>query len=510
MLKHTGHLTGVAESGEILFETPFGYIFDFLCHQDEHLLPPSDSTIRGLLHLGDIMADPGNPEMETKSLDSTIPAIYTYLGQFIDHDITARTDRNTAVSTISGPGGNELNIIPTPPCEVTAHLKNGRRPQLDLDSIFGDGPPFATKYFFESESYKYQTEAAGLYNLSSLRLNLEQEADYLDVYRKEGKAILGDARNDENLMISQLHAAFIAAYNKLMQHLATNNPKNHEREYRHSIARKLLRWAYQYIVINDYLPQVCDPAIVTDTLCNGPYYYLPKGEIFMPLEFSVAAFRFGHSMIRPFYKINDLEENEAVEISRLLGVQRNLLKEGMLDKDKVVAWSHFVGPCAQRARKIDWRIVRGLFQLNVIDKSIPAHSMMAMLTKRNLLRGYSLSIPTGQAISKAMRIFPLSEDEILSGIEGESRWLLKHTGIANATPLWFYLLKEAEIHNNGERLGAVGSKIVAETLVGLVKYDNNSYLNQQHPRITRKGIKIEPNTTISTIEDLLRYAEVSF
>ncbi|HPQ99006.1 MAG: hypothetical protein H6561_00695 [Lewinellaceae bacterium] len=505
MLNHSNHFQGVLQSGEILFETDFGYIFNYLSCHKSHRLPAQNSTIRGLMALGEAMADPGELNNEQPGFNSQIPAIYTYLGQFIDHDITARTDRETSISEIGGYDGNPCSLSPLNPNEVIEGLTNGRRPQLDLDSVFGDGPAFASE--FDNEHYNYETKADALYNKVSLDLKLNTAANHFDLNRTaDGRALIADARNDENLMISQLHASFIAAYNKIMHYLR-QHPDGSEREARYSKARRLLRWSYQYVVIHDYLNHVCDPAIVYDTMENGPFYFLTDKKIFMPLEFSVAAFRFGHSMIRPFYLINQTIGNK--KIMDLLGetFHNNFFTNQMLDPANIIDWNNFVGATAQHARKIDWRLAKGLFDLSAIDSAIPAKTMLAHLAQRNLIRGYKLSLPTGQAVAQAMGINPLTEEQLLDGISQPHKNIIKSTGLGCTSPLWFYVLKEASIHNLGERLGAVGSRLVAETLIGLIKTDKNSFLNNQHaPEVKNNGIEIVPGTLISNIQDLLKFA----
>ena len=503
MLRNVSHLQGVENGEEILFDTPFGYIFEYLCHNPYCRLPTVSQTIDHLIELGNFMADV-DPVPEPDQQDSDIPAVYTYLGQFIDHDITARTDREEQFK-IADPDGNKKYFDPIEPDEVVASLKNGRRPNLDLDSVFGDGPSF---------SDHYQTQADDLYD-EDCKLKINRRANYIDLPRNAaagGEAIIADHRNDENVMISQLHAAIIAFYNRTfdaLNHLTT-------KQERHTRARQLTQWAYQYVIVNDYLNQVCDPDIVRETLQNGPYYYGQFVNTFMPLEFSIAGFRFGHSMIRPSYRIG----GQVRTIDKLLGVSRagtDLLdpaKGFELKKENVVHWADFVstfpGSKPQRARKIDTKIARGLFQLDQMAPNMHPGRIIAVLTQRNLLRGYLLSLPTGQSVAKAMRIFPLTPEQIKQGNTQEENDFLISSGFIHNTPLWYYILKEAEVHQQGARLGVVGSKIVAETLIGLLKKDPNSYLFHHHDKaVVADGIKVKQRATpIRTIFDMLDYAKV--
>lgn len=183
-------------------------------------------------------------------------------------------------------------------------------------------------------------------------------------------------------------------------------------------------------------------------------------------------------MIRPRYQIND--DNE-LEISDLLMPAQErpgrgtLLHNEHLKRSFAVSWDHFVGDGAQKARKIDSRIAKGLFDLG-FDEGDGA-GVLKHLAQRNLLRGYVLSIPTGQAIANAMGIHPLKERELLDGAAPGVEEAFNVGGFGERTPLWYYILREAELHADGKTLGAVGSRIVAETLIGMLKADPNSYLN---------------------------------
>ena len=502
MLKNVSHFVDSQNDSEILYDTPFGYMFEYLCGCSHHLLATGPTTIHYLQELGKVMADMGTQADPNQNRDSTIPAVYTYLGQFIDHDITARTDRESNFSEI-GSG----NIDPLDPEAVRENLRNGRRPQLDLDSVFGEGPRLNSKY---------RAQADKLFNNTSLNLHIEdQPATFLDLRRetegtgeeKKETAIIADARNDENLLVGQLHASFIKLYNKIN----TDLEENLSNQEAYARARQLTRWAYQYIVINDYLNQVCDSSVVADVVRNGPYFY-NNSIPFMPLEFSVAGFRFGHSMIRPFYKLNN---STTKNIMDLLEPGKKLIDPvtKKIRADHVVEWSNFAAFNGNNptnfARIIDPFIAKGLFNLSPLGTPMPPQ-VLASLTQRNLLRGYLLSIPTGQAIAEAMRIEPMRHEELVDGLNAEQKCVMYDSGFTARTPLWYYVLQEAKVQNDGNSLGYVGSKLVAETLVGLIKYDVNSYLNNMHdPNVSAEGITL-PNraTPVKTMADLLDHAGV--
>ncbi|WP_329605571.1 peroxidase family protein [Rhizobium alarense] len=388
---------------------------------------------------------------------------------------------------------------------VAATLKNGRRPQLDLDSLYGDGPGLiagangaatAAQALYEAD-YKFRLQDVGpTHDLPRPRSSTNSHRS------NERAALIADARNDENINISQLHAAFLAFHNAVMDGLKTESKGKVTGAAAFVRARQLVRWTYQYLVGEIYLKTVCHEDVVSDVLRNGPSFYgsvaggLP---LFMPLEFSVAAFRFGHSMIRPEYRLRDGE----LTIRQILGVSvanRPMppdilarLSDGpnafALERKFTVDWKHFFGPKAVNfARRIDTLIAD---ELNLLP-FVKGNSVMAHLAQRNLLRALSLSIPTGQAVAAACGIIPLNPEEICRGEDDDIVAVLTDGGFLSRTPLWYYVLREAAIQTGGETLGVVGSRIVAECIIGLLKKDQNSYINQYGiaRSITKEGIEV--------------------
>ena len=506
MLKNVTHSGGMEAAEEILFNTPFGYMFPDAAASRECLLPGSERTTEALLALGDAMGDASDPPDPT--LDSTTPAAFTYFGQFIDHDVTARTDRETGLSRIAQADGRPLPIVPLGPARVVENLRNGRRPNLDLDSLYGDGPGLVSDV---------KTEASDLYDPATGKLILQNlGVDLIDLPRDGRKAVIADARNDENVNVSQLHAAFVSFHNKVADLVAgVSNPAQ-----KYSKARQIVRWTYQYIVAHDYLPRVCDPDVVNDVLRNGPQFFGPGTggtRLFMPLEFSVAGFRFGHSMVRPTYKIGG---GAPVSIESILGVSterppaEDLLEEvggqWRLKAENLVHWSNYLefatGPAPQMARRIDPLVSKGLFDLPFEGESGPA-AMIRHLAQRNLLRGYLLSIPTGQAVAAAMGVVPLVEHDLTEPGEQDLRDAIDHGRFQRRTPLWYYVLREAKVKKDGQSLGEVGSRLVAETLIGFLKHDPNSFLNNLfRNRVRPGGIKVPGRADpIGSLAEMIDY-----
>ncbi len=508
---HHGETLNVAE---IQFSTSFNYMFPLLAANPECTLPPGATTQGALLALGTAMAgdDLGMPN------DSPIPAIFTYLGQLIDHDITAQTDREIGVSRIASPDGNVMDITPIPSSEVTRKIVNGRRPELDLDNVYGDGPALgsganlgvteADVLFDGNKKFKVVPIPGG--PVPGGGADVPRQAD--------GTAIIADMRNNENLNISQLHCAFLLFHNKVAAAL----PAGLSDAQRYITARKLVRWAYQYVVLNDYLPHVCDPIVVEDILENGLRYFSPDvDETFMPLEFSIAAFRFGHSMIRPQYTINTATTLPIAAASptvsvlnATLGPQLPLLGAAKaLAPANVIQWRNFVKvpaqPAPQKARKIDPLIATGLGSLPISlpGSTIPIGALLQHLARRNLLRGFLLSVPTGQAIASAMDITPLKPADLTKNVSPAIANAIIAGGFDTATPLWYYILQEANFQHDGKFLGSVGSRIVAETLVGLVRRYPSSYVNfPQDPAVKSNGIQVAAGHVIGTINQFLEFS----
>lgn len=500
------HAGGVDVGDEIAFFTPFDYMFPRLARDPASRIVENHKTIDVLIELGQEMFEP--TPAEPAYFDSETEAVFTYLGQFIDHDLTARTDRDTALSDLDPP---DL-ICRRDPDRIIVELKNGRRPNFDLDSVYADGPLMVDTADQHGDT---AGDRFGLFD-SKLRMNVVDIApNRIDIPRRDdGLSLIADGRNDENLNISQLHAAFLAFHNKVADGL----PKALSARSRFVRARQLTRWAYQYLVVNEYLPKVCAPAVVEDTIANGPRFFghpAGRGDIFMPLEFSVAGFRFGHTMIRPEYQLNDTQ-NRAIDkllfpgrVNRF-GNGADLLDPStrVLNREFAIDWNRFVpdGTDPQMARVFDVNLAQGLKNLIFEDTNVDA---LKMLPARNLLRGFSLSLPTGQAVAQAMGITPIDLNRFGPEHNPKVNAVLEHNDLRNRTPLWFYVLHESRVHTQGKTLGAVGSRLVCETIIGLLASSSNSYLNNRHdPAVTEKGVKVTSSNTIANISDFLRFAGV--
>lgn len=422
-------------------------------------LPFNDTTRNLLDQLGNLMADAGRDA----TADSTIPAGFTYVGQFVDHDITLDVSSSLDVET-------DANTI-----------HNMRSPALDLDSVYGDGPALSP--------YLYSVPTSG--NPTAIKLQvgtntstgpggpggpagrggMVQQTDF-DVPRMATAAhtaIIGDPRNDENLIIVQLHHAFLRFHNAIVDLLSAAG-------FTGDIfleAKRLATHHYQWAVVNDFLKKrICGDAAVEDALSQVT---AAVGSPFrMPVEFSVAAYRFGHSQIRDNYWVNfnfpDATLAQIFEFNRppRLPVFSNWVVDFNAFFDTGVSV-----PVHNKARKIDSVLANGL-------EALPgATGLMAVLAARNLRRGLALGLPSGQGMAQMFGVPALTANQLTSGIPAGEKTLLESENklLLGKTPLWYYVLREAAVLSNGDALGPVGARILARTFVRMLKRDAGSYLN---------------------------------
>jgi hypothetical protein len=551
---------GAAAQRAMTFSTPFDYLFDTLAAKfpDKHLPDDAATVLPRLKALGRAMIEnepPQGSELEVTG-NSTIPPVYTYWGQFIDHDITLNTDSNTGVSDITQP-----DLAPLTPSFVTTHLRNGRQPALNLDSLYGDGPTFPGGP---------ATEAANMYDGLALKLSSVADNPFIpgehvttdpqrDLFRDQSLvddpntpdvdaavAVIGDSRNDENLIVAQLHVAFVKFHNAVLAEVQAQPDAPTDPPQLFARVRELVTWHYQWLVVHDYLKTVTRTGVVDKVLLGGNTLFSPRnGQAYMPLEFSAAAFRFGHSMVRGFYDFNrNFGRNTdggpgAVapfatfeQIFAFTGSARALDGSGAaapfsgtrlttLPFNWVIEWGRFVDKGSSHrdhfARKIDTQLAPPLHDmLNQISKnegSFPAviRELLTRLAVRNLLRGYSLALPTGQAVAEELGITPLTSEQLQSGNTASFNKVLTDpaTHFDTTTPLWYYVLKEAEVLAGGNSLGPVGSRIVVETLIGQLRADPASFLNAPADWSPEQGVLLPDGSPIVSIDDLFRFAGVA-
>jgi hypothetical protein len=371
----------------------------------------------------DCGADHDEPASEAEGA-----AGWPIFGQFVAHDITA--DRSTPFSQ-----------------KDVQQLENARTPQLDLECLYGDGPV--------GHPFLFQRDDPALFLLGDD-----------DVLRnREGIAIIGDPRNDSHMLISQLHLAMQQVHNAfVMAAKRAGVPGGALFEQ----ARRETRWHYQWIIVHEFLPAVVGDALAADLAAHGARYYEPE-QAFIPLEFADAAYRYGHCQIRHRYRANT-STDPAPLFPDYLGFQP-------VPPSRQVDWRLFFdgfdgagvngAPLAQRAKKIDGKLVRSLIQLPVAITGECEIDEYHSLAVRDLERGEGVGLPSGEALARHLGETPLTREEIA----------VESTNWRGETPLWFYILQEANARAGGHRLGPVGARIVGDVLIGLLDHDPLSYRN---------------------------------
>ena len=457
----------------------FDFMFPTLQNSAANLLPVSAETVKQLKQLGRTMAD--RDELGAKH-DSTIPAAYTYFGQFVDHDITLEA-QTTSVGT-SVPKLIATSMAPQDLAQIRNELRNVRSATLDLDSVYNapapPDPRNGAKMRIGRVSDTGSTELPSKKPKGKGPDNDLPRRNRSSDPLRDREALIGDPRNDENTIVAQLHLAFLKAHNALVDEGRTR-----------AQARRLLRQHYQHLVVHDYLKRIVDPAIVDKIVTEGNRWFHALGEpFFMPLEFSVAAFRFGHTMVRGGYDFN-LNFNTSgkpgtfpADLGLLFtfsALSGDLGDFDTLPHNWIIEWESILDGAkgdAGMARRFDTALASvggaGLFALSTETGEPLTPPDAGRLAVRNLLRGYRLRMPTGQAVAKHMKLPVLTAAQLrATAISADQREKLEP--FVRRTPLWYYILAEAK-HHGGDRLGPVGGTMVAEVLVGLVRRSQDSIL----------------------------------
>jgi hypothetical protein len=441
-------------------------------------LPAARWTTPQLTALADVvMADQEaevTPEGEVDDEENAdIDAGYTYVGQLIDHDLTL---------------DDRPNDLTTPVDPRT--LANSRTPAFDLDSVYGAGPAGSPQL--------YAADGARL-RLGAPLTGTPNDPGSVDLPRGAGgQALTGDPRDDENRIVAGLHTIVLRFHDEWVDRLAREHPSWPSSRL-FAEARREVLWHYQWAVITDFLPTVIGRPALSAVFPRGVgaprlSFYRPC-RTGMPVEFSVAAYRFGHSMVRPIYRLN-AGMGDRLPVFSLDGNDVGGFRPS--PSDFSVDWRFFFpmeGPRRPGVPQSSYRIDNSLvFPLSLLPIGA-AGSGPTSLAVRNLLRGQQVGLPSGQSVARAMGIRPLRPDQILVGkatgdtADAEAIGTIS-PAFATRTPLWTYVLAETAATayrvRQGRivgsqvapfRLGPVGGRIVAEVMGGLLEADRGSVLH---------------------------------
>ena len=420
----------------------------------------------------------GSPDAED---NPDITAGYTYFGQFVDHDLTA-DDRPNDLTT------------PTP----VSSLVNLRTPQLDLDSVYGNGPAQSPQLYASD----------GVHLLTGSALTGGNDPGAVDLPRSpNGTAIVGDARNDENRIVAAIHSMFLRFHNRTADRVSAQNPAWSSVQVFEEARRQVVA-QYQTLILVDFLPEIAGRRAVDRVVARRDGRWVTSLRRYdacmqMPVEFSVAAYRYGHSQVRSLYRVNATVDRLPVFSANFATPGSDLAGFSPSPSNLGFDWSYFfrggrrtAGAAPQPSYKFDASLTNALSLLPLpVSSAGPAD-----LAKRNLLRAQQLAIPTGQEVARSLGITPLRDDQILvgkaTGTTGDTKAITDVSAeYAGKAPLWTYVLAEAvagayrvqdgaitSAQLRPFRLGPVGGAIVAETIVGLMASDPASVLNRPLPR----------------------------
>jgi len=453
---------------------------------------------------------PTNPDNVTHTAGTT------FMGQFMDHDMTFDA---------ASPLGQ-----PTDPTTS----RNSRTAAFDLDSVYGLGPVGSPQLYDPKDPAKFIVGFGGQFEDLPRQMDLPRKRD------RDGTsnltAVIADPRNDENMIIAGLHAAILKFHNRVVDHVRAQGESDPATVFLN--ARMLTTWHYQWMIVHEFLPLFVGQTLVDDILVGGPRFYKPeKGRAFIPVEFQTGTYRFGHSMIRPSYRANLLGDTGGPFGGAFFGLIFDPLQHpedtgglpiadpsdlsgGARAPRRFIGWQTFFdfGDGQVKPNKvIDTTISTPLFQIPL--RAIPPHTGPTALPQRNLLRHVTWSLPSGQAVAEHMGVRPLSADHFTDLAPYGLR-------LNVSTPLWYYMLREAggtkttqptlvpsppqtaTTTRTGLRLGPVGGRIVGEVILGLLSADPTSYLAAQphwRPVLpTRSGAV----TGTFSMVDFLTYAGV--
>ena len=423
---------------------PLPQVFGYLLHEN-----PLTGNL-SIPHIVDAFDALVETMRTSKVEDGPADAGMTFFGQFVDHDVTL--DTTSAIGTAIDPRS----------------IRNVRTPNLDLDCVYGDGPE-ASNYLYSAD---HETEGFLLFGRKDNPYDLARNC--------QGRALIGDFRNDENIIISQVQGAFIALHNILMTNMAQDGDTAHDvancaqMGVRHAVydkhivpklrnfeeVRRFIRLHYQWIVLNEYLPSFVDQDDIDHVLKHDPFPDAPM----MPAEFSVAAYRFGHATVQPKYVLR--KDEAPLDLFALRGF-------GPRDPGATIDMDQFFGKHAQKALPVGTKMADTLFELpdNIVGSGLEwnGHQIPVAQAKklglRNILRDRTaMHIPSGQQMAAHLGLKALRAPKAL-----RDHHITK-------TPLWFYCLQEAQ-ESGKQRLSGVGGKIVASVIIRLLKEDAESVLN---------------------------------
>ena len=405
----------------------------------------------------------------------------TFVGQFIDHDLTFDATSKLGVTT------------------DPSRSPNSRSARFDLDSVYGGGPIAQSELYDPAHPIKFLLESGGQFE------DVPRRADH--------SAIIGDPRNDSNLIVSGLHAAFLKFHNNAVDEVSTAGAEAIDV---FNQARELTVWHYQWLVVNRILPNFVGQSMVDDVLRHGPRYFRTEREPYIPVEFSGCRLPFRPQHGSPVLPGESRGRQRRAVLRADLrlpgcgagraesGGDPGDLRGGFRSSRRFIGWQTFFdfgGAYSAQTKpnkQIDTILSTPLFALpTTAIAHITGSPGPISLPQRTLLRHLTWSLPSGQSIARQMNAPVLRRADLAD-------FVVAGQHLDRSTPLWLYVLREAQLASGGQYLGPVGGRIVAEVMIGLLAADPSSYLNRRprwQPTLGASGGDYQ-------ITDFLRFARV--
>lgn len=438
-----------------------------LCPASAGQWAPHDEEV--LATLASLMRDSAEKRAQRKQttrFDHATRSGYVYFGQFLAHDIS-----------------HDLRPLAEADPDLE-QIPNYRTPRLDLELLYGKSPAEAP--------FLYEGDCRLKVGMTEPVAGLPSTAD--DLPRDNaGSPVVIDPRNDDNLVVAQFHVLLAKFHNRVCDLLAQQpglscGPRGASLFEQ---AQRFVVWHYQWIVLHDFLPLIVQDSILRDIEQHGlhffPYSYTPAdAPVNLPIEFVLAAFRFGHSMVRPDYFLNPVVRVvEAAELIRM--TKRGGGIQPRLPANFVISWQRFFygsNATVNRGENIDTFITPALYDLPTLPPATPGR-LCPPLPELTLWRGSRMRLPSGQEFARHFGYSELPPDSIAA--RPEDRDFFRQSGLRKRTPLWYYLLREAALeavyepernsHWPVQKLGTIGGRIVAETLFQILRADEGSIMH---------------------------------
>lgn len=473
-------------------------------------------------------------------LPMRLPPVYTYFGQFVNHDISAPVGDVVTLATVPEgvsvigtdlPPGLDRSRRAEPEVILESFVNEQANP-LALDSLYGDGPGSVDpgiRALYETDGKRFRlgrTRTEDQQVFEDLLIDPDRVIHDIgapDLLRRDGVPLIADHRNDENLIVSQLHLALLLFHNKAVAALEPAVPDPADCFAK---ARALVTLHYHWLILNDYLPSLLSSQVLQTPLTQRQQK-LPAART-VPLEFTTAAFRFGHSMVGSAYDFN-ANFGRGGRISRTgatltelfdFTTHRNMGQPGaatlQLPDHWVIDWDRMsrrprLTPGPSGAERIDLTFAPDM--LNVMGTSDVARHGSILF--RNLMRGFQRRIAFGQELARQCGQASLTPDELRMALPDTAqpgakglREVAEGLGMLEQTPAWLYFLCEARHFEQGERLGPTASHIIADTIVGLMRFMPESVLSHDgghwHPR--QSPLRGPGGRALTTLRSLLKFA----